>query len=124
MNLATAKRERLGEAEAVEPAPETRRIHVFGCTTERAPCGDLKSQFEHVFSELLGGLHAAGATIQDVVSWRLFLRAGQDSRLVLRWMEERCGAAVAGAVSIIVAAGLADPGSLLEIDAVAVTPVV
>lgn len=81
---------------------------------------DLASQTEQVFDNLETALAAAGAGLADVVQLRLLLVAGHDLRPGYEVFQRRWDPAVPPPlVTGAFVAGLAVPGALVEVEAVA-----
>lgn len=85
--------------------------------------GDIAAQTEQVFRNLETGLRAAGARLEHVIKWNLFVLAGQPLQpgfeVFQRMWGQRANPPVITAAMV---AGLAHPDFLLELDAVAVVP--
>ncbi len=79
----------------------------------------ISEQSEQAFRNLIAALDAAGATLDDVVKMTIYLVQGQSLQdayaAVLRVQQMKNPPTV----SMCVVAGLANPGYLIEIDAVA-----
>jgi enamine deaminase RidA (YjgF/YER057c/UK114 family) len=78
---------------------------------------DLGAQTEQALRNVLAVLAAAGATQEQVVKLTIYLVQGQDVRAAFGASQAVWGPH-ATAVSVLVVAGLAVPGALVEIDAV------
>ena len=85
--------------------------------------GDLAAQTEQVFRNLETALAAAGARLENVIKWNLYVLAGQPIQpgfeVFQRVWGQRANPPVITAAMV---AGLAHPDFLLELDAVAVVP--
>jgi enamine deaminase RidA (YjgF/YER057c/UK114 family) len=85
--------------------------------------GDIAAQTEQVFRNLETALRAAGARLEHVIKWNLFVLAGQPLQpgfeVFQRMWGQRANPPVITAAMV---AGLAHPDFLLELDAVAVVP--
>lgn len=85
--------------------------------------GDIAAQTEQVFRNLETALRAAGARLEHVIKWNLFVLAGQPLQpgfeVFQRMWGQRANPPVITAAMV---AGLAHPDFLLELDAVAVLP--
>ena len=85
--------------------------------------GDIAAQTEQVFRNLETALRAAGARLEHVIKWNLFVLAGQPLQpgfeVFQRVWGQRANPPVITAAMV---AGLAHPDFLLELDAVAVLP--
>ena len=84
---------------------------------------DIGTQTARLFDNLVIALAAVGATISDVVQWRILVVDGVDPRpgfeeFQRRWDMTR----PPPLLTVAVVAGLAVPGALVELDAVAVLP--
>jgi enamine deaminase RidA (YjgF/YER057c/UK114 family) len=85
--------------------------------------GDIAVQTEQVFRNLETALGAAGARLEHVIKWNLYVLAGQPLQpgfeVFRRMWAQRANPPVITAAMV---AGLAHPDFLLELDAVAVVP--
>lgn len=85
--------------------------------------GEIAAQTEQVFRNLETALRAAGARLEHVIKWNLFVLAGQSLQpgfeVFQRVWGQRANPPVITAAMV---AGLAHPDFLLELDAVAVVP--
>jgi enamine deaminase RidA (YjgF/YER057c/UK114 family) len=79
---------------------------------------DIASQTKQALWNLLEALKAAGATQQNVVRLTIYIVEGQDLNAAFAASQEVWGSNPT-AVSGLFVAGLAVPGALIEIDAVA-----
>jgi enamine deaminase RidA (YjgF/YER057c/UK114 family) len=83
--------------------------------------GDLVAQTEQIFRNLEVMLGAAGARLEDLVIWRIYVVAGQDLRpaaeVAMRVWGRRPNPP---ANNVVFVAGLAYPGSLVAMEAEAV----
>jgi len=85
--------------------------------------GDIKAQTEQVLKNIQAALTAAGANLQHVIKWNLFVVQGQDLRLGFAVFQKVWGESPnPPAISFAFVAGLAHPDFLLEMDAIAVVP--
>ena len=85
--------------------------------------GDLKAQTEQVLKNIQAALAAAGADLQHVIKWNLFVVQGQDLRVGFSVFQKVWGDRPnPPAISFAFVAGLAHPDFLLEMDAIAVVP--
>ncbi|MFT4041374.1 MAG: RidA family protein [Thermomicrobiales bacterium] len=115
-------------SQAVVVAGPARTIYVGGQNAVNAAGeivgkGDLAAQTEQVFQNLETVLAAAGATLHDIILWRLFVVEGQDLRPGLEvtmrhWGTEHAPPAITSAM----VPSLANPDFLLELEAIAVVP--
>jgi len=85
--------------------------------------GDLREQVRQVFVNLQGCLEAAGAGLEHVVKWNVYVVEGQSFQTgyeVFRqvWGDRPNPPAITG----MYVAGLANPDFLVEMDAIAVVP--
>jgi enamine deaminase RidA (YjgF/YER057c/UK114 family) len=85
--------------------------------------GDIAAQTEQVFRNLETALAAAGARLEHVIKWNLFVLAGQPLQpgfeVFQRVWGQRANPPI---ITAAIVAGLAHPDFLLEMDAVAVVP--
>ena len=85
--------------------------------------GDIAAQTEQVFRNLETALGAAGARLEHVIKWNLYVLAGQPLQpgfeVFRRVWGQRANPPVITAAMV---ASLAHPDFLLELDAVAVVP--
>lgn len=85
--------------------------------------GDLAAQVTQVFSNLKVALKAGGATLQDVVSWKLYLVEGQSLQEGYKVFQKEWGTAPnPPAITFQFVRGLAQPDYLVGMEAVAVRP--
>lgn len=113
-------------SQAVVVSGPARTIYIGGqnavnASGEIVGKGDLAAQTEQVFQNLETVLTAAGATLHDIILWRLFVVEGQDLRPGLEvtmrhWGTEHAPPAITSAM----VPSLANPDFLLEIEAIAV----
>jgi len=84
---------------------------------------DLRAQTEQVFKNLKAALAAAGAQLEHVVKWNVYIVAGQSATSAFEVFQREWGRrANPPAVTVLYVAGLANPEWLIEIDALAVVP--
>lgn len=85
--------------------------------------GDLAAQTEQIFRNLDLALGAAGARLEHVVKWTIYVVQSQDIRsgfgVFGRVWGERPNPP---AITVLVVAGLANPEFLAELEAVAIVP--
>ena len=85
--------------------------------------GDIAAQTEQVFRNLETALRAAGARLEHVIKWNLYVLAGQPLQpgfdVFRRVWGQRANPPVITAAMVV---SLAHPDFLLELDAVAVVP--
>jgi len=85
--------------------------------------GDLAAQGLQVAKNLQVALASAGARIDHVVKWTVYVVAGQAAGLAMRSFQQVFGAlAKPPTISVLYVAALANPEFLLEVDAIAVVP--
>jgi len=81
---------------------------------------DLAAQAAQVFTNLETALAAGGATLADVVQWRIAALDGLDPGPAVAELQRRWDPDVAPPlISVTLVSGLAVPGALFELDAVA-----
>ncbi len=86
--------------------------------------GDFRAQAEQVLKNIQVALAAAGADLQHVIKWNLFIVQGQDLRVGVEAFQRAWGARPnPPAITGMFVSGLARPDFLLEMDAIAVVPV-
>lgn len=85
--------------------------------------GDLKAQTEQIFRNIEAALDAAGARLEHVVKWNIYLVAGQPLQTGFEVFQRVWGQRPnPPTVSMMYVVGLANPDFLAEIDAIAVVP--
>ena len=85
--------------------------------------GDLEAQSEQVLANVQIALAAAGAGLEHVVKWGVYIVVGQDLRAGFAAFQRAWGGRPnPPTVTMSFVAGLAHPDFLVEIDAVAVVP--
>jgi enamine deaminase RidA (YjgF/YER057c/UK114 family) len=85
--------------------------------------GDFRAQTEQVLKNIQAALAAAGADLQHVIKWNLFVVQGQDLRVGFSVFQKVWGDRPnPPAISFAFVAGLAHPDFLLEMEAIAVVP--
>jgi enamine deaminase RidA (YjgF/YER057c/UK114 family) len=85
--------------------------------------GDIKAQAEQVFENLQTALAAAGAGLEHVVKWNIYIVQGQPLQPGLEVFQRVWGRRPnPPTITGLYVAALANPDFLLEIDAVAVVP--
>jgi enamine deaminase RidA (YjgF/YER057c/UK114 family) len=85
--------------------------------------GDLKVQAEQVMRNLQAALEAAGAGLEHVVKWNVYLVQGQPLQPGFEAFQHAWGQRPnPPTITMCYVAGLAHPEFLLEIDAIAVVP--
>ncbi len=99
--------------------------HVFVAGTTAMKNGklvgpdDVVAQTREAMSTIVNALHEAGATIGDVVRYRIFLTNIEDSRAVIPLLGEYFGKARPAGTLVGVSA-LIDPGMRIEIEVEAI----
>lgn len=84
--------------------------------------GDFKAQAEQVFRNIRTALNAAGATPHDIIKLNYYVVASVDPsvRTAIRGIRDQyVNTASPPASTLVIVAGLAQPGWLIEIEAVA-----
>ena len=85
--------------------------------------GDLAAQTRQIFANLAAALDAAGAGLEHVVQWTIYVVQGQPIEQGFAVFQEVWGRRTnPPAISVLVVAGLANPAFLAEISAIAVVP--
>ncbi|MGE5619322.1 MAG: RidA family protein, partial [Sphingomonadaceae bacterium] len=85
--------------------------------------GDMRAQAEQVFKNLRTALAAAGAGLEHVVKWNVYIVQGQSMQPGFEVFQREWGRRPnPPAITVLFVAGLAHPDYLLEMDAVAVVP--
>jgi enamine deaminase RidA (YjgF/YER057c/UK114 family) len=85
--------------------------------------GDLKAQTVQALRNLETALSAAGATLDQVVKWGVYVVSGQPVQTGSEGFQQVWGRRPnPPAITVLFVAGLAHPDCLVEIDAVAVVP--
>ena len=85
--------------------------------------GGLGAQSAQAFANLETVLAEAGASLEHVVKWTMFCVAGHPLEEGVAAFAEAWGRRPdPPAISVVIVAGLANPGFLVEIEAVAVLP--
>lgn len=96
---------------------------VDGSTGQIVGRGDLAAQTRQVFVNLRAALGAAGAGLEHVVKWGVYVVQGHDPRRAFAVSQAEWGERPnPPTLSVLTVAGLANPEFLIEIDAVAVLP--
>jgi enamine deaminase RidA (YjgF/YER057c/UK114 family) len=96
---------------------------VDGKTGQIVGKSDLRAQTQQVFHNLRIALEAAGAGLQHIVKWTIYLVHGQDARAAFQIAQQTWGTqSNPPTISVLFVAGLAHPDFLIEIDAIAVVP--
>lgn len=85
--------------------------------------GDLKAQAKQIYHNLQVALAAAGAGLEHVVKWNIYVLQGQPIQPGLEAFQEAWGQRPnPPTISVLFVAGLGNPEFLCEIDAIAVVP--
>jgi enamine deaminase RidA (YjgF/YER057c/UK114 family) len=85
--------------------------------------GDIKAQTEQIFKNLEAALAAAGAGLEHVVKWNIYVVQGQSLQSGFEVFQRVWGRRPnPPAITGVFVAGLAHPDFLCEIDAIAVVP--
>jgi enamine deaminase RidA (YjgF/YER057c/UK114 family) len=85
--------------------------------------GDLRQQVRQVFVNLLGALEVAGAGLEHVVKWNVYVVQGYPFEQGYEVFREVWGTRPnPPAITGMYVAGLAHPDFLVEMDAIAVVP--
>jgi enamine deaminase RidA (YjgF/YER057c/UK114 family) len=85
--------------------------------------GDFKAQTEQVLKNIQAALFAAGAKIEHVIKWNLYVVQGQPLQEGFAVFQQVWGRqANPPAITMAFVAGLANPDFLLEMEAIAVVP--
>ena len=86
--------------------------------------GDLARQTEQALANLETALAAAGAAMDQIVKWNIYMVQGQSPAAGFAAFQRlQVRLANPPAITVLIVAGLANPEFLVEIEAVAVTPV-
>lgn len=85
--------------------------------------GDIRAQTEQIFKNLQTALAAAGATLEHVVKWNIYVVQGQPLQPGFEVFQQVWGRRPnPPAITGVYVAGLANPDFLCEMDAIAVVP--
>lgn len=85
--------------------------------------GDIKLQTEQVLKNLQMALKAAGAELEHIIKWNLYVVQGQSIQLGFEAFQQVWGRRPnPPAITMAFVAGLANPDFLVEMDAIAVVP--
>jgi enamine deaminase RidA (YjgF/YER057c/UK114 family) len=86
--------------------------------------GDLAAQTQQIFHNMRAALAAAGAGLEHIIKWNVYIVQGQDLRPGFEVFQREWGnRAKPPAITAAFVAALAHPDFLVEIDAIAVVPV-
>lgn len=84
---------------------------------------DIRAQTAQVMQNIEEALAASGATLEHVIKWTVYVVQGQSAQDAYEVFQRVWGARPnPPTVTLLFVAGLAHPGYLLEIDAIAVVP--
>jgi enamine deaminase RidA (YjgF/YER057c/UK114 family) len=85
--------------------------------------GDLQAQTEQVFHNLQIALQAAGAGLEHIVKWNIYLVQGRPIQPAFAVFQQVWGRRPdPPAITVVIVAGLANPEFLVEMDAIAIVP--
>src|SRR5262245_39480681 len=85
--------------------------------------GDIKAQSEQTMGNVVTALAAAGAALEHVVKWNVYIVQGHSPAAGAEAFRRAWGTRPnPPAVTVALVAGLAHPDFLVEIDAIAVVP--
>ncbi len=85
--------------------------------------GDLKEQVSQVFTNIQEALKAAGAGLDHIIKWNLYVVEGQSLEEGFEVFQQFWGRRPnPPAISMMFVSGLANPDYLVEMDVVAVLP--
>lgn len=85
--------------------------------------GDFKAQTEQILKNIQAALAAAGAQLEHVIKWNLYVVQGQSLETGFEVFQRVWGNRPnPPAISVMFIAGLAHPDFLAEMDAIAVVP--
>lgn len=85
--------------------------------------GDIKKQTEQMLTNIQNALAAAGADLQHVIKWNLYVVQGQSMQDGFEVFQRIWGnRSNPPAITVAIVAGLAHPDFLAEMEAVAVIP--
>lgn len=85
--------------------------------------GDLKAQTEQVLINIQAALSAAGAQLEHVIKWNLYVVQGQPLQVGFEAFQQVWGRRPnPPAITMAFVAGLAHPDFLVEMDAIAAVP--
>ena len=85
--------------------------------------GDLKAQTEQILKNIQAALASAGANLENVIKWNLYVVQGQSLQAGFEVFQQVwAGRPNPPAISMAFVSGLAHPDFLAEMDAVAVVP--
>jgi enamine deaminase RidA (YjgF/YER057c/UK114 family) len=85
--------------------------------------GDIAAQTEQTYRNLESALRAAGAGLEDVVKWNIYVVAGQPIEPGFDAFQRVCGRrGKPPVITVTKVSGLAHPNFLVELDAIAILP--
>jgi Putative translation initiation inhibitor, yjgF family len=85
--------------------------------------GDIKRQTEQVLNNLQTALKAAGADLENIIKWNLYVVQGQPLQPGLEAFQQIWGRRPnPPVITMAFVAGLANPDFLVEMDAIAIVP--
>lgn len=85
--------------------------------------GDIAAQVEQIYNNLQAALAAAGASLEHVIKWNIYVVQGQPTQPGFAVFQRIWGNRPnPPAITVLFVAGLANPEFLAEMDAVAVVP--
>ena len=85
--------------------------------------GDIRAQTEQILHNIQAALAAADAQLEHIVKWNLYILQGQSLQTGFEVFQQVWGNRPnPPAISVVIAAGLAHPDFLAEMDAIAVVP--
>ena len=85
--------------------------------------GDIKLQTEQVLKNLQAALNAAGAELEHIIKWNLYVVEGQSIQAGFEAFQQVWGRRTnPPAITMAFVSGLANPDFLVEMDAIAVVP--
>lgn len=85
--------------------------------------GDIAAQTEQIFTNIEAALAAAGAGLEHIIKWNVYVVQGQPLEPPFKVFQRRWGLRPnPPVISMMYVAGLAHPEFLCEMDAIAVVP--
>lgn len=85
--------------------------------------GDIKQQTEQVLANLQAALKAAGAELEHIIKWNVYVVQGQPLQPGFEAFQQVWGRRPnPPAITFMFVSGLANPDFLVEMDAIAVVP--
>jgi enamine deaminase RidA (YjgF/YER057c/UK114 family) len=113
-------------SQVVETEGDVRTVYVGGqnaisSSGELVGEGDMRQQANQVFKNLEIALSAAGARLENVIKWNVYVLQGQPPQPAFEEFQRVWGDRPnPPLVTVLFVAGLANPDFLLEIEAIAV----